>query len=63
MHCRVLGRTSYRVSEMSFGTWAIGGSWSRVSDEEGDARECEVIAVRSRQTSITCDPSTAEPTV
>jgi aryl-alcohol dehydrogenase-like predicted oxidoreductase len=63
MHCRVLGRTSYRVSEMSFGTWAIGGSWSTVSDEEGDARECEVSGVRSRQTSITRDQLPPEPSV
>lgn len=63
MHCRVLGRTSYKVSEVSFGAWAIAGSWSRVSDEEGDDRECKVSGVRSRQTSITCDPSTAELTV
>ncbi len=34
MHYRPLGDTDMRVSEMSFGTWAIGGSWGSVSDEE-----------------------------
>jgi aryl-alcohol dehydrogenase-like predicted oxidoreductase len=34
MHYRVLGRTPYKVSEVSFGAWAIGGAWGTVSDEE-----------------------------
>jgi aryl-alcohol dehydrogenase-like predicted oxidoreductase len=34
MRCRLLGRTPYKVSEVSFGAWAIGGSWGAVSDEE-----------------------------
>jgi aryl-alcohol dehydrogenase-like predicted oxidoreductase len=31
---RELGRTGIKVSEISFGTWAIGGSWGSVSDDE-----------------------------
>jgi aryl-alcohol dehydrogenase-like predicted oxidoreductase len=34
MKYRQLGNTELSVSEMSFGTWAIGGSWGSVSDEE-----------------------------
>src|SRR5271157_1867506 len=34
MHYRTLGRTPYKVSEVSFGAWAIGGAWGAVSDEE-----------------------------
>jgi aryl-alcohol dehydrogenase-like predicted oxidoreductase len=34
MRYRALGRTPYRVSEVSFGAWAIGGAWGAVSDEE-----------------------------
>ncbi|TLS54218.1 aldo/keto reductase [Paenibacillus antri] len=34
MNYRQLGNTDMHVSEMSFGTWAIGGSWGSVSDEE-----------------------------
>src|SRR5215469_898633 len=34
MQYRPLGRTGWRVSEISFGAWAIGGAWGRVSDEE-----------------------------
>ena len=34
MKYRTLGNTNLQVSEMSFGTWAIGGSWGSVSDEE-----------------------------
>jgi aryl-alcohol dehydrogenase-like predicted oxidoreductase len=34
MNYRTLGTTDLKVSEISFGTWAIGGSWGNVSDEE-----------------------------
>src|SRR5688572_29707581 len=34
MEHRELGRTGYRVSEVGFGAWAIGGTWGTVSDEE-----------------------------
>ena len=32
MHYRPLGRTGFDVSEISFGAWAIGGSWGDVDD-------------------------------
>ena len=32
MKYRTLGKTGYEVSEISFGTWAIGGSWGDVDD-------------------------------
>jgi aryl-alcohol dehydrogenase-like predicted oxidoreductase len=34
MNYRQLGNTDLKVSELSFGTWAIGGSWGKVNDEE-----------------------------
>jgi aryl-alcohol dehydrogenase-like predicted oxidoreductase len=34
MKYRALGRTGWKVSEISFGAWAIGGSWGRVSDQD-----------------------------
>ena len=34
MNYRALGRTGWKVSEISFGAWAIGGSWGQVSDED-----------------------------
>lgn len=34
MKYRPLGRTGWNVSEISFGAWAIGGSWGKVDDEE-----------------------------
>src|SRR3954463_1997000 len=34
MHYRLLGKTGFNVSEVSFGAWAIGGSWGDVSDDE-----------------------------
>lgn len=37
MRYRELGRTGFRVSEVSFGAWAIGGSWGTVSDDESIA--------------------------
>jgi len=37
MQYRTLGRTGWKVSEISFGAWAIGGSWGQVSDEDSMA--------------------------
>ena len=34
MNYRTLGRTGWKVSEISFGAWAIGGSWGSVDDRE-----------------------------
>ena len=34
MHYRELGRTGWKVSTISFGAWAIGGTWGEVRDEE-----------------------------
>jgi aryl-alcohol dehydrogenase-like predicted oxidoreductase len=34
MQYRQLGRTGWKVSDISFGAWAIGGSWGSVSDNE-----------------------------
>src|SRR5450432_3340134 len=32
MKYRALGRTGFNVSEVSFGAWAIGGTWGEVDD-------------------------------
>ena len=37
MQYRTLGRTGWKVSAISFGAWAIGGSWGQVSDEDSMA--------------------------
>jgi aryl-alcohol dehydrogenase-like predicted oxidoreductase len=37
MQYRKLGRTGYSVSAVSFGAWAIGGSWGPVKDAESIA--------------------------
>lgn len=34
MNYRRLGNTEMKVSEVSFGTWAIGGSWGKTDEEE-----------------------------
>jgi len=34
MHNRELGRTGWKVSEISFGAWAIGGGWGHPDEEE-----------------------------
>jgi len=34
MRYRPLGRTGWKVSEISFGAWAIGGTWGKVDDRE-----------------------------
>jgi aryl-alcohol dehydrogenase-like predicted oxidoreductase len=33
MEYRLLGRTDMKVSAISFGAWAIGGTWGPVDDE------------------------------
>ena len=37
MEYRELGRTGWKVSEISFGAWAIGGMWGNVEDKESVA--------------------------
>ncbi|MCU0711892.1 MAG: aldo/keto reductase [Pirellula sp.] len=37
MKYRKLGRTPWNVSEISFGAWAIGGSWGAVDDQQSMA--------------------------
>lgn len=37
MKYRTLGRTGWKVSEISFGAWAIGGFWGSVSEEDAMA--------------------------
>jgi len=37
MQYRELGRTGWKVSTISFGAWAIGGTWGTVSDDESFA--------------------------
>jgi aryl-alcohol dehydrogenase-like predicted oxidoreductase len=34
MKYRELGRTGWKISEISFGAWAIGGAWGSVRDED-----------------------------
>src|ERR1700743_1893603 len=34
MKYRQLGRTPWKVSEISFGAWAIGGAWGEVNDRQ-----------------------------
>src|ERR1700730_15621165 len=44
MRYRPLGRTGWKVSEVSFGAWAIGGSWGGVDDDESQAALEKAIA-------------------
>jgi aryl-alcohol dehydrogenase-like predicted oxidoreductase len=37
MQYRTLGRTGFEVSSISFGAWAIGGSWGTVEDDQSIA--------------------------
>lgn len=34
MKYNTLGKTGYEISELSFGTWAIGGAWGQTDDQE-----------------------------
>ena len=37
MDYRTLGRTGWKVSTVSFGVWAVGGTWGAVDDDESMA--------------------------
>ncbi len=37
MNYRPLGRTGWKVSEISFGAWAVGGAWGTVDDQQSMA--------------------------
>ena len=41
MQYRSLGRTGWKVSEISFGAWAIGGSWGRRGRRANPWRPCD----------------------
>ncbi|MFP4199255.1 MAG: aldo/keto reductase [Halanaerobium sp.] len=43
MKYRKLGKTGYEVSEVSFGGWAIGGTWGDVEDEQSLAALREAV--------------------
>ena len=43
MKYRTLGKTDYEVSEVSFGGWAIGGTWGDVEDEQSMAALKEAV--------------------
>jgi aryl-alcohol dehydrogenase-like predicted oxidoreductase len=43
MRYRTLGRTRWKVSEISFGAWAIGSAWGKVDDRESLAALHEAI--------------------
>lgn len=34
MNYRTLGRTGWKISDVSFGAWAIGGAWGNVSEDD-----------------------------
>ena len=34
MKCRILGKTSFRISEVGFGAWAIGADWGEVREKD-----------------------------
>jgi len=50
MHTRSFGRTGWKVSEIGFGAWAIGGAWGDVS--EAQARDALLAALEKGTTFI-----------
>ena len=43
MQYRMMGKTGYKVSEVSFGAWAIGGTWGEVDDAQSVAALEEAV--------------------
>ncbi len=37
MKYRILGKTGYKISDVSYGAWALGADWGNVSDDEAMA--------------------------
>jgi aryl-alcohol dehydrogenase-like predicted oxidoreductase len=37
MNYRIFGRTGFKISEVSFGAWAIGADWGNVDDKDASA--------------------------
>ena len=37
MKYRILGKTGYRISEISFGSWSLGADWGNVSETQAMA--------------------------
>lgn len=50
IHTRAFGRTGWKVSEIGFGAWAIGGNWGEVS--EAQARDTLFAALEGGTTFI-----------
>ena len=50
MHSRAFGRTGWKVSEIGFGAWAIGGAWGDIA--ETDARDALIAALEAGTTFI-----------
>jgi aryl-alcohol dehydrogenase-like predicted oxidoreductase len=50
IHTRPFGRTGWKVSEIGFGAWAIGGNWGEVS--EAQARDTLLAALEGGTTFI-----------
>ena len=48
MQYRPLGRTGFNVSTISFGAWAIGGTWGPVDDNESMAALHAALRRKSR---------------
>lgn len=44
MNYRVYGKTNWKISEVGFGAWAIGGSWGEVDDKDSLAALREAIS-------------------
>jgi len=48
MKYRILGKTGFKVSEVSLGTWQLGGKWG----EKYDSRTAESILNKAVETGI-----------
>jgi aryl-alcohol dehydrogenase-like predicted oxidoreductase len=44
MNYRTYGKTDWKISEVGFGAWAIGGSWGEVNDKDSLAAMREAIS-------------------
>ena len=54
MKYRELGRTGYKVSEISFGAWAIGGTWGPVGGDPGACAPADHVRVLERRRGVPC---------
>ena len=63
MKYRQLGDTELRISEVSFGTWAIGGGWGHANDDEALTGIYQAMPPKEKKMTFMWQRSFAAPAI